>query len=67
MIDFDRWLKQAKIVEDEQDKLPEHVWDRDGKYFATCKRCERDYELGYDPEEFNEDTNYCGRNPWCLP
>jgi PHP family Zn ribbon phosphoesterase len=47
--------------------LPEGVFERDGKYFATCRSCERNYELGYYPEEFNSDTNYCGGSPRCLP
>ena len=52
---------------DETD-LPEGVWDcGPGKYFATCRSCERHYELYYDPSEFTEDGNYCGGSDRCLP
>ncbi len=74
MRDFGRWFQEQSLPVQPQETvpadlpmLPEGVFDRAGKYFATCRSCERDYELGYDPEEFNSDTNYCGGSPRCLP
>lgn len=75
MKDFGRWFQDQSLslanpvepVPAALPMLPEGVFDRGGKYFATCRSCERDYELGYDAEEFDGDTNYCGGSPRCLP
>lgn len=56
------------IPEPEPDMLPDGVWDAGpGVYMATCRRCERGYELPYDPADFTEDGNYCGGQPGCTP
>jgi hypothetical protein len=57
----------SKPVVEPDDMLPIGVEEKNGNYFAVCRSCEREYELCFDPIDFNEDTNYCGGSPRCLP
>lgn len=66
MKDFGDWF--AEQGKRQQVYLPEGTFMRDGKVFAVCRSCERDYELGYDVDEgFDPDMSYCGGSPRCLP
>jgi hypothetical protein len=49
--------------------LPEGVFDRDGKHFATCVGCERDTEILCDIREIpaTDYRHYCGGGPRCCP
>lgn len=48
-------------------ELPDGLWYRGGTIMATCRSCERDYELLYGPEEFDPEYSYCGCGPSCIP
>lgn len=72
MKDFGRWFQEQSLpaqkpADSAQPMLPVGVFDRNGKYFATCRSCERNYELCFEPEEFDNETNYCASSPRCMP
>lgn len=67
-MDFDRWFaRQGEQPPAEVEMFPEGVFEMDGKLVATCRSCERTYELPCDVSEFTPDMSYCGGSPWCLP
>ena len=39
----------------------------EGGYSYPCKSCGDLSPIYCDPEDFNEDCHYCGKNQWCLP
>lgn len=71
MKDFGRWFQEQKptapAVELTEPDLPDGVYLLNGKFTATCRSCERDYEIGCDPSEFSDDMSYCGGSPRCIP
>lgn len=49
-------------------ELPDGVWERrPGEYVATCRSCERTYEIYCDPQDFDPDYSYCGGSDRCCP
>ncbi len=48
-------------------ELPEGVFEKDGKYFGTCRRCEVTFYIDADLSEINYDNLYCGRSQYCMP
>jgi hypothetical protein len=75
MKDFGRWFQEqsapaaAPTVALDDDDLPEGVFMRDGKFFATCHACERDTEILCDIREIpaTDYRHYCGGSPRCCP
>lgn len=69
MKDFGRWLAEqsAAAIQISDDDLPEGLYRRYEKIWATCRSCERTYELWYDPKDFTQDMSYCCGSPSCLP
>lgn len=47
--------------------LPDGLYERHGDVVFTCLSCGDATPLECDPEEFDQDTAYCGRSPRCLP
>jgi len=42
-------------------------WGSDeGDYEYPCRSC-GEYTCVEDPENFDPDYHYCGRNQWCVP
>jgi hypothetical protein len=69
MKDFGRWLAEqcAQAIEITDDELPDGLYRRYGKVWATCRSCEKDYEVQCDPKHFSQDMSYCGGSQHCLP
>lgn len=71
MKDFGQWFSEQapQQAPQDDDDLPEGVWERDGKYLATCCACERDTEILCDIREIpaTDYRHYCGGSPRCCP
>lgn len=49
-------------------ELPDGVWEASpGVFKATCRSCERSYELFSDLCDFDPDYSYCGGSERCVP
>ena len=48
-------------------QLPDGLYMKNGLLMATCRSCEKDYEFGSTPEDYDESFSYCGGSPACLP
>ena len=75
MTDFGHWFRkqgakppvQPEPEKDLEELYPELEHHADGSWWATCRNCQREYELLYEPEKFSEDGNYCYGSDRCLP
>lgn len=67
MKSFEDWFSQPLTETRQDDELPEGVYLKNGKHIATCRSCDRDYEIDYEVNLFTQDMSYCGRNQWCYP
>jgi PHP family Zn ribbon phosphoesterase len=67
---FSDWMREQTLAKrkepDPECMLPDGVWLRDGKPVATCRGCERTYEVE-DASTFGNDVSYCGGSPHCIP
>ncbi len=70
MRSFGEWFnaQEAPTIEP-QDELPEGIIERDGKYLAECRGCEKLTEIPVGIDEIPQTgyEHYCGGNPWCCP
>lgn len=45
------------------------IEERNGKFYALCRKCENRDEIPCDLSEIEDGDyeHYCGRSPWCCP
>lgn len=68
MKDFGRWFNdQGPQEKVEEPELPDGVYMKNGKAWATCRSCERGYEIFCELHEHSQDMSYCGGSPRCIP
>lgn len=60
-------LSKAPVDPDGDDDLPEGLTRKGGVIYATCIRCDQQYELYCDVSEYHPDYSYCGGSPRCSP
>lgn len=58
---------KAPVDPDGDDDLPEGLTRKGGVIYATCIRCDQQYELPCDVSEYHPDYSYCGGSPRCSP
>lgn len=61
--------RAAPLTTPEEDLLPDGVWDdSEGRYWAECRGCRRDREVGEGLlADFNIRDFFCGGSPHCIP
>ena len=45
----------------------DYEWDDTADWYYPCRSCGRDFPLQCEPEEFDPNFHYCGRNKHCCP
>jgi len=71
MKDFDSWLLQDVPSQVEPEEVIPHpdldgCQEADGNYYYPCRSCE-DSTLVEEPDLFEPDMHYCGKNQYCIP
>lgn len=71
---FHEWLgeltEELNEESDDYDLIVTDDYDfdvEDGEPVYPCRSCGDNCPINCDPEEFNEDWHYCGKDPHCCP
>ena len=76
MRSFDAWFKQPAVQETEQsisidllehNDFPELPTKQGYTWEYPCVVCKEDSDICCNPEEFDPDMHYCGKDRWCCP
>jgi hypothetical protein len=74
MKSFGDWFRDQSrasepvVIEQAEGDLPEGLYMKNGKPFATCRSCDRGYEWPVEVEKFEDNEyNLCGGSDRCIP
>jgi hypothetical protein len=59
-LDFEHWMLN------QLPKLPDDIWEYQGRLVYCCKSCGSIVDLLCDPSEFKAEGAYCGSYPGCV-
>lgn len=72
MKSFDAWVSDLSSEMKSQEGVPEELHgyedpEAEGGYSYPCRRCGDLTDIICDPEEFDLNDHYCGKDQYCTP